>query len=479
MRLSPVSFIIGVVALATATIVCSAVGFTTARSIASEFRSGVEAVSFQDFLREQPTLTPVPTQIAQVLPTLASDVTLAPTEVLPTPTFDPLADIPPITDPRRFTLLLMGIDQRAGEVGPFRTDTLILMSVDPVRKTAGVLSIPRDLWVTIPGFQSGRINTANSLGDANGYPGGGPALAAATVELNLGIPVDNYVLINFDVFTQVVQVLAPNGVEVCPPALIEDNGYPDGSYGVISIRFEAGCQRLEAERLLQYARTRHGNSDFERSRRQQEVLAAFRNEVLNAGGLVNVIGQLPTLWSDVSGNVQTNLTFEQMLSLAQLAQEIPEANIQFGVMDNLYVDLAQTNTGDQVLIPRQAAVNFLLQQVFNPQGDVDIAELRARAEAENASIVVYNNTDIQGLAGQTRDWLTSQGIDVSAVGNLQPITNTTTLIRDYTGKIWTARYLAALLGLSPDQVQPGADGATTGDVMVVVGSDIQTLLTGR
>jgi hypothetical protein len=177
--------------------------------------------------------------------------------------------------------------------------------------------------------------------------------------------------------------------------------------------------------------------------------------------------------------VQTNLTFEQLLSLAQLAQEIPRENIQFGVIDNLYVDLAQTNTGDQVLIPRQSGINFLLQQVFNPVGDLSISELRARAEAENAEIVVFNNTDTQGLAGLTRDWLVSQGVAIVNVGNVQQPTNTPTLIRDYTGRIWTARYLAALMGLSPDRVQPGADGATTADVMVVVGSDIQPLLGGE
>lgn len=481
MRLSPASLLISVIAFALATIVCSGIGFVAARTVALDFgRTGVRSVSFSDFLRSQPTPTTPPTQVASLATaTTQPGVTPEPTTMLPTPTFDPLADIPPITDPRRFTVLLMGIDQREGEQGPFRTDTMILMSIDPVRKTAGVISIPRDLWVSIPGFQSNRINTANSQGDAAGYPGGGPALAAATVELNLGIPVDNYVLINFEVFTEVVESLAPNGIEVCPQALIEDNGYPDGSFGIMSIRFEAGCQRLNAERLLQYARTRHGNSDFDRARRQQEVLAAFREEILNAGGLVNIIGQLPTLWSEVSSNVQTNLTFEQILSLAQLAQEIPRENIQFGVIDNLYVDLAQTNTGDQVLIPRQSGINFLLQQVFNPVGDLSLSELRARAEAENAEIVVFNNTETQGLAGLTRDWLTSQGVAIVNVGNVQQPTNTPTLIRDYTGKIWTARYLAALMGLSPDRVQPGADGATTADVMVVAGSDIQPLLSGE
>lgn len=83
------------------------------------------------------------------------------------------------------------------------------------------------------------------------------------------------------------------------------------------------------------------------------------------------------------------------------------------------------------------------------------------------------------MAGQTRDWLISRQVSVTAVGNTPAPSNTFTIIRDYTGKIWTARYLAALMGLPPERVQPGADGATTEDVMVVVGPDVQTLLNGQ
>jgi LCP family protein required for cell wall assembly len=357
---------------------------------------------------------------------------------------------------------------------------MILISIDPARRSAGVLSIPRDLWVTIPGFQSGRINTANYVGDNASYPGGGAALAAQTVELNLGIQVDNYVLVNFDVFTTVVNTLAPDGVEVCPTELIDDPDYPDAGYGTISVRFEPGCQVLDATRLLQYARTRATQGgDFDRARRQQEVLRAFRDTLLTAGGLANIIGQVPTLWNEISDAVRTNLTLPELLSLAQLAQTVPSDRITFGVIDNLYVDLAQTSSGDQVLVPRQAAINFLLQQVFNPQGDLSLSDLRTRADAENATIVVFNNTDIPGLASQTRDWLTSRGVSVSQLGNVAEISSAPTVVRDYGGKVWTARYLAALMGLSPDRVLPGADGATSADVMVVVGSDIQALLTGQ
>ncbi|MDX2137403.1 MAG: LCP family protein [Chloroflexota bacterium] len=495
MRSSPIAFLLGVVALVLATVVCSFVGFTAAQRVASDV-SRISAPAFQ--ISSLPTLTPIPTRAPTATPADASPATSSePTAIVPTATLDPLAGVQLWNDPRRVTILLMGIDQRQGETGPFRTDTMILISVDPVRRTAGVLSIPRDLWVTIPGFQPNRINTANLLGDGAGLPGGGAQLAVDTVELNFGIPVNYYVMINFDVFTQVVSTLTPDGVEVCPAEEIVDDFYPDGSYGFLQIRFPAGCQRLDAERLLQYARTRHGNSDFDRAARQQEVLRAFRAELLNIGGLANVIVQIPTLWDQVATYVRTNMSLEQMLSLAQLAQDIPQDNISFGVIGPpLAITEARTNTGDQVLIPNQFEINRLLIEVFNPQAartsaaaagatattgatGSTRAELRAAAQAENATIAIFNNTTIAGLAGQTRDYLVSRQVTIAEVGNTQTPTGEPTTIRVYTGMMATARYLADLLGLPEDRIVTTNDGATTADVLIVTGPDIQPLLAGQ
>lgn len=478
MRIPGWLFIVGVVILVLGTTLCSVLAFNATYQVATDLgRGGVQVASFSDFLRAQPTPTLTPTPAPTVTPLPGE--TAVPATPVPEATLDPLASYT-WDDPRRVNILLLGIDQRGDEPGPFRTDTMIVVSVDPVRKTAGMLSIPRDLWVTIPGFQPQRINQANALGDANAYPGGGPALAARTVTENIGISVEKYILVNFDVFTAVVDLIAPNGVEVCPNEPIDDPDYPDAGYGTIPVYFDAGCQRLDAERLLQYARTRATQgSDFDRAARQQEVIKSLLNEVLSAGGITNFLGQIPALWEELAGSFKTNLSQQEIISLAVLAQEIPTGNIHSGVINNLYVNLATTTTGDQVLIPRHNALSSLLQQVFDPQDELSLSDLRARAEAEEASVVVYNDTDIAGLAGQTRDWLISRQVSVTAVGNTPAPSNTFTIIRDYTGKIWTARYLAALMGLPPERVQPGADGATTEDVMVVVGPDVQTLLNGQ
>lgn len=482
MRLPGWLFVIAALFLVAATVICAAGSYGFARQIAVDLaNSGVSVAgaSFDQFAQSQPTATPTdspPTATPRPGETPVPP-TITPTTG-PTPTLDPLAGYQ-WDDPRRLNILVMGIDQRAGENDAgYRTDTMIVVSIDPVRKTVGMLSIPRDLWVDIPGYVPGRINTANDLGDRGGYPGGGPALAARTVTETLGVNIDRYLRVNFDVFEQIVSLVAPNGVEVCPPEPIDDDHYPDAGYGTITVHFDAGCQRLDATRLLQYARTRATEgSDFDRATRQQEVIKAIRDEVLNAGGIVNFITQIPALWDSLAGSYVTDLTLDEIIALGGLAQEIPRENIQSGVIGPQQVDMATTAAGDQVLVPRYGAIRGLMDDVFNPQINLSLSEIRDRAAAENAEVVVFNNTDIPGLAGQTRDWLNGQGLSItSQPGNIPEPGNTPTIIRDYTGKLWTARYLAALLGLPAERIQSASDGLTSADVMVVVGNDMPQIL---
>lgn len=480
-------FLLAIVGFVGATVLCSVVGYTVAQRVSMEtFAMGIQVSNPDAGVSQVSTVTPFPTLAPTDTPMPETTITPEAVEteesgvsVQAAATRDPLADLPQLNDPRRITILLMGIDERKGfenESG-YRSDTMILVSIDPVGKRVGMLSIPRDLWVPIPGFTQGRINTANQLGDANELPGGGPALAAKTVEAAFGIPVDNYIRVNFDFFLNAVDVLAPNGIEVCPNEVIDDPTYPDAGFGMIHVHFEAGCQRLDSERLLQYARTRKTqNGDFDRARRQQEVLKSIQREFLSVGGIANFITQAPTLWDQLSENVVTNLNFDQILQLAGLASQVDSDDITSGVIDAAYVEFATTAQGDQILVPRYARIGELIEQVFNPRPNMTMADLRVEAERENARIVVYNNTTITGLAGQTRDWLLSRQVSIETIGSMESPTNTDTVIRDYTSKPWTARYLAALLGIPETRIQRSSDGLTSADIMIVVGEDIQPIL---
>jgi len=422
----------------------------------------------------EPTIPPTPTT--------APEVQAAPQQVAEVE--DPNAQYR-WADPRQVRILLMGIDQRSatGERGPFRTDTMILVNVDPIRKTAGLISLPRDLWVQIPDFQPGRINTANYLGDLNAYPGGGgPALAMETVAANFGVRVDRYVVINFDVFERVVDIIAPNGIEVCVTEVIDDPDYPDAGYGTIPVRFDPGCEFMNAERLLQYARTRATEGgDFDRARRQQQVLDAIREHVLSAGGMATFLTQVPTLWAELSDNYRTNLTIDDIISLGFLMGEISRDDISFAVIDRNYVQLGESPDGTQrILIPESTLIADLIQRVFYPQNAMDIADIKARADNEGAAIYVYNGTDIPGLANSTREWLTGKGIPISGTGNDTNFGGQNTVIRDYGGTHpWTARYVAATMGLGQDRIQPGSDGLIAEGVMVVAGQDVQQIISGQ
>ena len=145
-----------------------------------------------------------------------------------------------------------------------------------------MISLPRDLFVPIPGFDySGKINTAFFVGEVKHYPGGGGALAKKTVGEFLGYPIDYYVKVNFDGFVQAVHAIG--GIDVNVPKTINDDQYPTIDYGYTTFHIDAGPQHLDGETALKYARTRHSDNDFQRDRRQQQVLLAIKDQVVKNG----------------------------------------------------------------------------------------------------------------------------------------------------------------------------------------------------
>ncbi len=480
MRISTPLLLIGVVVLMALTALAAVMVYGGARALTIQAADIAELPAFDPLgLRANPTPVSVVVAVGGATPTPAGAVPTAVSDSAggeePAATVSSAAsDYTLWADPGRVTILVLGIDQRRGEEGPFRTDTMIVLSMDPVRKTAAMLSIPRDLWVSIPGFEPSRINTANSLGDSYDFPGGGPALAALTVERNLGLKIDHTVRVNFDLFLTAVDAVAP--VEICVPETIHDEAYPDGSYGVMTVHFDAGCQDMNAEQLLQYARTRHTEGgDFDRARRQQQVITALRDRVLSLGGVQALVGQALALWDAARQDVQTTLALEQIISLALLAQEIPASSITQAVLDANYVYFETTLTGDQVLRLRGDAMRNLVSDLFNPV-QMDLETLRQMAASETVSLSVVNGTTTQGLAALGRTWLEEQGFTVAETGNATSSGYRQSVIKDYTNRPYTARLLASLLGLSITQVQPGSDNATVQDIQIVIGEDLIPLL---
>ena len=375
----------------------------------------------------------------------------------------------------KINILLLGIDQRLSEQGPWRTDTMILITIDPVAKRAGMLSIPRDLWVQIPDSgEFDKINTANFRGDAESYPGGGgPALAMQTVQANFNVQVDFYATVNFYAFIQVLDRVGCVPIHVSET--IDDPTYPalDG-YGIDPFHVDPGDYCMDSQTLLKYARTRATfGSDFDRAKRQQQVILAIRDKVLNGGELASLIAQAPAIYNTVSQGIHTNLTLDQMVQLAQLAPSIPKENICSAFIDGSYIESMQTLADNsQVLIPDKDKVRQLVQDVSEGTGSCTPGgeDLGKESAAEAASINIVNGTPTEGLASQTKAMLNASGLTKVDVGNADRFDYPKTIITDYKGKTATARYLAQLLGV-PETAIVDSTSSSQYDIVVILGAD--------
>jgi polyisoprenyl-teichoic acid--peptidoglycan teichoic acid transferase len=259
----------------------------------------------------------------------------------------------------RVNILVLGWDRRPSEPCPCQTDTMILATLDSKTSTAGMVTIPRDLWVPIPGVGEQRIDAAWSFGEDRKYPGGGFGLVKKTVEADLGRKVDYYVLINFDGFRKIVDALG--GVDIDVPRPIDDPTYPDDqSFGYIPLHFSAGLQHMDGERALQYARTRHQDSDFSRSRRQIQILMALRDKALR----LDLVPQIPRLIQSMWGAVQTDIPIPEAIALAQTASQIRTENLQIGSIDQTMAVGFRTSGGADVLRPDWTKIGHLLDQII-------------------------------------------------------------------------------------------------------------------
>ncbi len=366
----------------------------------------------------------------------------------------------------RVNILILGVDQRPGERGPWRTDTMIVVSVDPVSKSAGMLSIPRDLWVEIPGHGNDRINTAYVIGDLTKYPGGGPALAKKVVQDNLGEPIHYYVRVNFTAFQQFVDLIG--GVDVYVEHEINDPAYPDMDYGYDPLRIPAGWQHMDGALALKYARTRHASSDFERAHRQQQVMLTVRDRVTRLDLVPTLLPRAREIASSLGNSIQTDLTLDQLARLAQLGNEIDRAHIRTATIDETMTRSWTTPQGASVLVPDRAEMSVLHSLIFTaPAASGDEATQLA---AESARIVVLNGTRTNGVAAQAAERLKAQGLRVDSLGSADSV-SAQTLILVYTGKMVSARVAARALGLPESAIVPGGDPGGDWDIKVVLGTD--------
>lgn len=311
----------------------------------------------------------------EVLPTAAFDLSMLPTAVSFRSDLNQVATgrtitldngysmiLEPWNGTSRYTILIMGLDRRPDEKGlAYRTDTMMLVSLDPASKRIGILSIPRDLYVAFPGYyERQRVNSAMVIGEVNGV--GGPQFAMQTIQYNMGIRVHDYLIVDFKAVIDIVDAIG--GIEITTDYNIYDPAYPDMNFGYDPFYLQAGTHLLDGRNALKFARTRHGDSDIERAKRQQQVIYAIRDRVLSLNMLPQLILQAPVLLNSYSENVYTSVDLPRMIELAWYAKDIPEENIISGVMDYRYLSNWTTSDNAQVLIPNNRTLPQLMIEVF-------------------------------------------------------------------------------------------------------------------
>jgi len=369
----------------------------------------------------------------------------------------------------RINILVMGLDRRPREgEAPARTDTLFVLTIDPHRKTAGILGIPRDLWVEIPGKDGGtfeeRINSAYVIGSVNNYDGGGPGLAMEVVEDTLDIPIHHYVVVDFEGFVEVIDGLGGIDVEVAEE--IDDPYYSwtelPGDYD--PQYFEPGVQHMDGLTALAYARIRRSSDDLDRIQRQQRVMFAVMDKALS----LNVLANAVDLWGEYKGAVDTDFNDLQIPGLAALAAQIPPDRVSalsLGPATVAYI----TPEGAAVLLTDDEGVQRLVQALFSDQQLLE----------EEALVEVQNGTGTEGLASEAVSYFVEMGFPASGLVVADAddgLYHTTTEIVDFTGKTYTAQRLADWLGLPSERIRAAraedSDLTTiSADIVVILGDD--------
>ncbi len=285
----------------------------------------------------------------------------------PAPTAVPLPTVPSeCGGPESMTIALLGLDTREGDYArSSRTDAMTLVRLDFRRPAATMLTIPRDLYVALPnlaaqGIFEQRINTAFLFGEVYGVPGGGPAEFKQTVELNFGIRVDRYVLVHFPAFIAAVDALG--GIQVEVPSAIYDPSFPDASGGTMLFELPAGWQTLDGQTALRYVRTRHQDDDYQRGKRQQQVLLAIRDQLTRP----ELIPRIPALVAALINAGQTDLTPGELAALACLGPRIDRPSINSYAIDGTMVLDWYTAGGARVSIPNRDLIAPVVQQFLNP-----------------------------------------------------------------------------------------------------------------
>lgn len=378
----------------------------------------------------------------------------------------------------RVNILVLG-KGGPGNTAPDLTDTIIVASINPIGHEAALLSIPRDLYVKIPGDGSNKINSAYAFAKnkvlAQSKPSSttnklaedaGLKAIEQVVEESMGIPIHYYVMIDFDGFTQAINTVG--GIDINAPSAVYEQMLINGKPYTLNVK--PGVQHFDGTKAQAYARSRFTSArgDFDRSERQRLIMIALKDKILSLGTLANPV-KINELISAFGSHIQSNLSTDEVMRVYTIGKEIPSSSISsIGLADppNNYVKTANIN-GLSVVVPRLGTDNF-----SEIQGYVRNALKDGFLKQENASISVLNGTSTEGKATTKANELKSYGYNVVNIGDSPVKGNTKTIIVDRTGqKKYTRRYLEQRFGVTATDKMPNDTIPTNNaDFVIILGS---------
>ena len=357
--------------------------------------------------------------------------------------------------------LLIGSDRRSGT--SFRTDTMVIAILRPHEGQVSLISIPRDLWVSIPGSENQRINTAYQRGISIDYPGGGPGLLKDTIQYNLGIRIDHTAMVDFDGFRQIVDTLG--GVDVPVACAYTDWRLIDPSYDPFNennwhlYTTGPGLVHMDGDLALWYARSRQRSSDFDRGRRQQEVLRALFTQALQA----NTLSRIPELYNNLRETVITDLGLGDILQLAVYAPKMTNADIRSYYIRPPYVSSWITNSGAYVLLPNEELLQQMLTEALSPATEI--------VQKQSIVIDVMNGTSIAGHDTLAATRLNYAGYETHIIPSDRQDYAYSVLI-DKTGT-QDSNPILNVMGMLPGSVISSPDPNSKSHYLLIVGYDYQ------
>ncbi|NCS11700.1 MAG: LCP family protein [Microcystis aeruginosa G13-09] len=353
---------------------------------------------------------------------------------------------------RPVNILVMGIDRvldakNGDDVFKGRSDTMLLVRFDPSDKTVRMLSIPRDSRVRIPGHGFTKINDANVHG--------GPTLAAEVVSNTLGdVTVDRYVRVTTDAFKELVDLVG--GVEVYVP----ERMYHKDVTQKLEIDLQEGWQNLNGDQAEQFARFRNQQyGDIGRVQRQQILLKALQQKIFSP----TILPSLPKAVQVLQQYIDTNLSVEEMLAIANFGREIKRDDLRMILLPGRFNSLEEYD-GRSYWILNRREIRTIVANNFTDnysQGETSVYSLR---------IAIQNATHTKGLARRTRNYLAKQGYTNVYISDDSSQKLETTAIIAQKGDIHSANLLKNQLGIG--KVESSSTGALDSDLTIRVGDDV-------